>query len=141
MGRRRERAVILVLGGIEQRRQEKALLAYIRAAGYRLDSVTSSGRAALALVAAGLAEVVVVAVQRPSTVELAEQVEALGGRVEATRRALGYSPNERRALAIRAALARGATPEQIALVLDIELAEVSGALSEASTDIRLARLR
>jgi hypothetical protein len=108
--------------------QEKAVLAYIQANDYRLDSVTASGRAALALVAAGLAEVVVVAVERPSTVELAEQVEALGGRVEATRKTLYYSPTERREMAIRAALARGATPEQVVLVLGVSVADVRQAL-------------
>jgi hypothetical protein len=124
----RRRAAVLVLPGVDSEKQERAVLGYIAERRYVLTSVSGDHRAVLALVEAGLIEVVVAAFETRGVRDLECPIVAASGRLEVVRPRVRRHPAERHALRIRQAAGRGATPEMIAAVLDLPLEVVLAAL-------------
>lgn len=135
MTRRRQRRAVILLQkslGLDDERQEKAVLGFAAERGHTVTSVTWSPSAALALIRDRLVDVVLVCFSTRGTDELGDVIHDLGGELEAVRQsARVVLADERTARIVRAAIERGATVEATALVLGMTVGQVRAALGEA----------
>lgn len=134
--RRRDRAVLLLQPTVETGRQERVAYPWAEEHQLKVVSVTSDPWSALRLIAGNAVQVVLVTFATDETENFASMVDSAGGRLEAvlkgrrTQRASRGAAGALRA-DVEAALHRGATPEQIAIVLGLTVEQVEAATPQA----------
>lgn len=129
----RRRAIVLVLPRFTAEKQERVVLPFIAEQGYILVSVTADPDSAVALVAAGLVDVVVAATNTALTDELAEVLAIHGGELALARPNPHRRVREDRAAAtIKRAAERGLSAQDIAAILELDLERVLGVLGPST---------